>query len=378
MQLVFSGAGDQDVTTYLRRVQVEALQQGCPNDDAFRVDLVVASLEGPALRWFCDQEEEGVQEDWKTLRRAMLCHFQEVPTKPVPTTLPTPATLPVVHVIPHLTTLTAGNLAATAWSSSKSQGRAGIRIYKPARGCIQEICDAETKFDVLAWHSGSRLVPPIGISDTAPIAAANSFGLHGQVEKLVVSYVSRDNHLRAFQWRGHWVQGTLDVPLKGICTALTAECRVGIDSIVWTVSYSINGTTYLRFEEDKLNGESTLEVAERPEAMVAADPDERLLAALDKYDWDESGRSLANLSQIPKGWIPLESPMSVIAWTTGPRKILVFFKYTGDKLGYIMYDQEAPSPGWQPKIFAVQYRYMNVEKDAHKSSVSALSDLFGS
>lgn len=88
------------------------------------------------------------------------------------------------------------------------------------------------------------------------------------------------------------------------------------------MSYSVNGTTYLRFEEDKLNGQSTLEVAERPATSVPEDPKGRLLAALNQYDWDDSGRSLANLSNPPKGWIPSESPMSVVAWMTGPRKVV--------------------------------------------------------
>lgn len=247
MQLVFSGTSGEDVTAYLRRVQLEALQQGCPDDNALIVDLVTASLEGAALRWFCEQEED-VQEDWKKLRRAMLCHYKDVPTQLDPPSSTGSAPAKVVHAAPHLTTATvsvslylmslqysltasscpfqASNLAATAWSSSKSQGCAGIRLYKPGKGCIDEICNAGTQFDALAWSLGARLVPPISISDTAPIAAANSFGLHEQAERIAVYYVSRNNHLRAFQYDGSWVEGGLDVPLEGICTELTAECRV--------------------------------------------------------------------------------------------------------------------------------------------------------
>ncbi|KAG9026154.1 hypothetical protein FRB95_009361 [Tulasnella sp. JGI-2019a] len=349
MQLIFSGADDQDVTVFIRKVQLQAFEQGYPRDDAYLADLAAASIEGAALRWFSEQEK-GVQESWQKLRPAMLCRFNGTP-RPVKTDNSAER---LIHAAPHLSTVTADNFAATAWSWSERLKFGGIRIYKPEGGGIREICNnGGTQFGAVLWCQGAFLRPKASVSDTALIAAVNSFGRHGGLEGIDVYFVSRDNHLRSFRWPG-WAETPLDISLNGICTDLNAECRTSPEEIVRTLSYTVDGTTHLRTETTKRDGVSRLEIAERSASSVRPDPDHRLKAALDQYDKDAVGRSLTDPGSPPKEWIPSGSPISVVAWLEGHRKVFVFISYSGKNVGYLLYDQEADAPGWQSKVFAVQ------------------------
>lgn len=98
-----------------------------------------------------------------------------------------------------------------------------MRIYKPEDGSLREIISGGTTNGVITWGIGGLVGSEnITISDTAPIAAANSFG-SGLQEKIVVYCVSRDNHLRAFEFIDRqWALGNLDVPLSRPCVSLHA------------------------------------------------------------------------------------------------------------------------------------------------------------
>ncbi|KAG9002859.1 hypothetical protein FRB94_003542 [Tulasnella sp. JGI-2019a] len=279
----------------------------------------------------------------------MLCRFNRTP-RPVKTDNSAES---LIHATPHLTTITAENFAATGWSWSSCLKSAGVRIYKPEGGGIREICSTRTQFGAISWCHGAFLRPRVSISDTAPIAAVNSFGRYGDLERIDVYFVSRDNHLHSFRWPA-WAEMPLDVSLNGICTDLSAECRTSPEEIVRTLSYTVDGTTHLWAETTKRGGVSRLEIAEHSTSSVRPNPDHRLKTALDQYGKDTAGRSFTDLRSSSKEWIPPGSPISVVAWLEGHRKIFVFILYSGKNIGYLLYDQEADAPGWQSKVFAVQ------------------------
>lgn len=60
---------------------------------------------------------------------------------------------------------------------SKHHGDEGIYIYIPEYGGIQEIRNTGYIGDIIKWGRGPFLRHGhMGVSDTAPLAAANSFG----------------------------------------------------------------------------------------------------------------------------------------------------------------------------------------------------------
>lgn len=74
MELIFSGADNEDVATFLRRVQLAALDRGSARRDALLFDIAIAGLEGISLRWYCEQDA-GATGSWQELRLAMLARF---------------------------------------------------------------------------------------------------------------------------------------------------------------------------------------------------------------------------------------------------------------------------------------------------------------
>ncbi|KAG8991976.1 hypothetical protein FRB94_012117 [Tulasnella sp. JGI-2019a] len=157
------------------------------------------------------------------------------------------------HAIPPLIAVTPQSIAVTAWASSQHHGGQGIRIYRPEHGYIQEMCNKHGHGRPFDWEMGRILRDPVGISDTAPMAAANSFGL-GIQDRLTLYYVARDNHLHAFQFdlKGQWERGPLDVQISGICTSLHAawhaEPNGGMLNSVWTICWIAAGTVNIKQE----------------------------------------------------------------------------------------------------------------------------------
>lgn len=98
-----------------------------------------------------------------------------------------------------------------------------MRIYKPEDGGLREIVGVATTDGTITWGIGRQLGSEgLMISDTAPIAAVNSFG-SGLQEKIVVYCVSHDNHLRAFEFiDGDWALSRLDVFMCSPCSSLHA------------------------------------------------------------------------------------------------------------------------------------------------------------
>ncbi|KAG8995581.1 hypothetical protein FRB93_001085 [Tulasnella sp. JGI-2019a] len=64
-----------------------------------------------------------------------------------------------------------------AWATSKRQGIEGIQTYKLENGGIQEARKTGRKDDIIIWEIGHFFHVPIGVSNTAPLAAINSFAV---------------------------------------------------------------------------------------------------------------------------------------------------------------------------------------------------------
>ncbi|KAG9020592.1 hypothetical protein FRB95_003904 [Tulasnella sp. JGI-2019a] len=260
----FTGNADEDVRTFVQRLQGAAFARGLRSHDDWIADYASTLLSEEALIWWSSLEVE-VQTSWYRLREALLAQFpvaRMTAPAPEPAAAAPPPQVGIMngssqaggadHIIPPLTTVTAQSIAVTAWVSSEHHGAHGIRIYKPENGNIQEICNKHCRpFD---WEMGRNLEVPVGISDTAPLAAANSFG-SGLQEWIALYYVTRDNHLRVFQFGlgGQWERGSLDVQLSGICTGLHAAWHAepdggSIPASVWTICWIVAGTVHIKQE----------------------------------------------------------------------------------------------------------------------------------
>ncbi|KAG9029573.1 hypothetical protein FRB95_005202 [Tulasnella sp. JGI-2019a] len=73
-QPTFSGKSDEDAATFIRSIQKIAFAQGRQRDDEWQADYAATCLDGVAMRWYCDLEEEQ-RFSWSDLRRALLQRF---------------------------------------------------------------------------------------------------------------------------------------------------------------------------------------------------------------------------------------------------------------------------------------------------------------
>lgn len=70
----FSGTNAADCERFITAIRKRALTRDKHNDNAWIAAYAASCLEGPALRWF-EEQEDNVQEDWKLLRRALLQRY---------------------------------------------------------------------------------------------------------------------------------------------------------------------------------------------------------------------------------------------------------------------------------------------------------------
>ncbi|KAG9019921.1 hypothetical protein FRB95_005473 [Tulasnella sp. JGI-2019a] len=263
----FAGTDDEDVMEFVGRLQSAAFARGLRSHDDWIADYASTLLRGKAFIWWTRLGVEA-QTNWCRLREALLTQFLAARTT-TPLPRPTAATPspPASNsgepsqedIAPPLAAVTARSIAVTAWASSEHYGAQGIRIYKPENGGIQEICNKQRNGDLVEWDAKRDILDfldPDGISDTAPLAAANSFG-SGLQEEITVYYVARNNHLRAARlnhWK--WTRDSLDVHLNGVCTGLHATWHVDTDlNSVWTICYTIAAKAYIRQERRNLGKE---------------------------------------------------------------------------------------------------------------------------
>lgn len=71
--IVFSNGIDNGITSgaFIRHIRQIAMAEGRQKDDLWMAQYAAARLDGDALHWYEDQNEE-VQDDWKELRKAIL------------------------------------------------------------------------------------------------------------------------------------------------------------------------------------------------------------------------------------------------------------------------------------------------------------------
>ncbi|KAG8992436.1 hypothetical protein FRB94_013938 [Tulasnella sp. JGI-2019a] len=73
-QLSFSGNADEDAATFIRSIQKIAFALGRHRDQDWPADYAATCLDGIAMRWYCDLEDEQ-RLSWNGLRRALLQRF---------------------------------------------------------------------------------------------------------------------------------------------------------------------------------------------------------------------------------------------------------------------------------------------------------------
>ncbi|KAG8995580.1 hypothetical protein FRB93_001084 [Tulasnella sp. JGI-2019a] len=396
----FAGTAGEDVTGFVRRLQSAAFSRGLRSHDDWIADYASTLLSGKAFIWWSLLGVE-VQTNWCRLREALLTQFlaarATTPSpRPAAAMPPSPASgneeSSQESTAPSLTAVTARSIAVTAWASSEYHSAQGIRIYKPWKEGIQEIRNKKCKDGLFEWEIGDNLLDstdPVGISDTAPLAAANSFG-SGIKEEIIVYYVARNNHLRSVKLndRMKWVRDSLDVHLNGVCTALHATWHVDTDlNSVWTICYTIAAKVYIRQERRNLGKEKlhsfdlrtksprTTDNAEYrdlgfsysfttptplkpfPDSLghnhcvagIDCDPHPEMRFFLteqntiNQYTFDHiSKKSSGPLSLVPHGQVPSGSPITVAVWHTKLPTLFVFFLNSDNSIGYWRYAYAAP------------------------------------
>ncbi|KAG8991970.1 hypothetical protein FRB94_012111 [Tulasnella sp. JGI-2019a] len=280
----------------------------------------------------------------------------------------------------------------------------GIRIYRTWNGGIQEICKKQHGNEPFEWEVRCNLKSQGGISDTALLATANSFG-SGLKEEIVVYYITRDNHLRAIRFgdRKKWTNDSVDVHLNGVCSGLHATWHADKDlNSVWTVSYTIASKAYIRQERRNLNRTKqhsfdlqtksplTLIIDKSRElevvlfgtdnaeyrnlgfsysfftptplkpfpnslghnhcvAGIDCDPHPEMRfflteqSTIKQYTFDQiTKKSSEPLSLVPRGRVSSGSPITVTAWHTKLPTLFVFFLNSDDSIGYWRYAYAAP------------------------------------
>lgn len=77
----FDGSGSLKASTFIRNVRQQALTKDRQDNDKWMAQTAAASLDGSALDWYEELDEE-VQESWKLLRRAILTRWPTAPSIP--------------------------------------------------------------------------------------------------------------------------------------------------------------------------------------------------------------------------------------------------------------------------------------------------------
>ncbi|KAG8900430.1 hypothetical protein FRC01_010143, partial [Tulasnella sp. 417] len=98
IELVFQGIDGAEAESFISSVLRTARTEGKTRDNDWIVDLVSTCMRGEALRWYIELDE-GTQNDWKLLRKAILrqypLHAQPtLPTPPAAVRPPSPAPTP--------------------------------------------------------------------------------------------------------------------------------------------------------------------------------------------------------------------------------------------------------------------------------------------
>lgn len=75
------GANGVGCDTFIRNVRQRGLREGKESEDKWMAHAAAASMEGDALFWYEDQDEE-VQDSWKMLRRALLTRWGKAARAP--------------------------------------------------------------------------------------------------------------------------------------------------------------------------------------------------------------------------------------------------------------------------------------------------------
>lgn len=79
-ELVFDGHNGLAAGAYVRMIRQLALAKDKQDNDRWLAQTAAAYLDGPALRWFEDLDED-TQDSWKLLRRAILARWP--PDQPI-------------------------------------------------------------------------------------------------------------------------------------------------------------------------------------------------------------------------------------------------------------------------------------------------------
>ncbi|KAG9029574.1 hypothetical protein FRB95_005203 [Tulasnella sp. JGI-2019a] len=95
---IFSGKSDEQVAPFIRRIQEISFAQGRQRDNDWQADYAATCLDGDALRWYSELNDE-TRNSWNELRRALLQRFpppaanqppEAVATSPPPPLPPPP------------------------------------------------------------------------------------------------------------------------------------------------------------------------------------------------------------------------------------------------------------------------------------------------
>ncbi|KAG8990920.1 hypothetical protein FRB93_002992 [Tulasnella sp. JGI-2019a] len=86
----FSGEPGEDAADFVGNIQRIAFAQGRQRDDEWQADYAATCLAGPAMRWYCDLEDDK-RMAWSNLRRSLLQHFPPLPLPTAPPAAPPPA-----------------------------------------------------------------------------------------------------------------------------------------------------------------------------------------------------------------------------------------------------------------------------------------------
>ncbi|KAG9020415.1 hypothetical protein FRB95_004253, partial [Tulasnella sp. JGI-2019a] len=173
-------ASGDDITEFVQRLQSAVFTRGLQPHDDWTASYASTLMSGEALIWwnFLDVE---VQTNWSRLRTALLAQFSVIRmTVPAPqpaATVPPPQAgikngSTQAETVKHITMT---SIAIAVWTDSERHSAQGIRIYRPESGDIQEIHNKHY-CGQLDWEGGRKLIDPVGVSDIAPLAAADSFG----------------------------------------------------------------------------------------------------------------------------------------------------------------------------------------------------------
>lgn len=70
-EIIFSGTDSLTSGAFIRAIRQQSMAQGKQDDDRWIAQLAAGYLDGQALNWY-EQQDEETQESWKLLRRGLL------------------------------------------------------------------------------------------------------------------------------------------------------------------------------------------------------------------------------------------------------------------------------------------------------------------